>query len=194
MTTHTRILILLGAPGAGKGTQGRLLAEHLRGRHVSVGDLVRAAKARGERLPTDRRTRLVSTPATVKMIRNALEGIDPVEWIVLDGFPRRAGQVEALSDLQHPVAAVGWLEVEFAEAIARMKGRGREGELTPEIGMRHFHHEQSKRELRAALAEAGYPVIDVDANAGVDAVQQRLQAGLSWVIHRTCGQPHLDSA
>lgn len=190
MTTDTRIILMLGAPGAGKGTQGRLLAEHLQGRHISVGDLVRACRARGERLPTDRRTRLIDTGTTVALINAAIaEGPAP-DWIVVDGFPRQAAQVPALADLAYPVARVVWLEVEFAEAIARMKARGRDGEGIQEIGLRHFHHEQSRGELRAALCAAALVIEDVDASRGIETVHR----SVAEVIHRTCGQTRLDIA
>lgn len=166
-------LILLGAPGAGKGTQGRLVADALGAVHISVGDLVRAARARGERLPADRRTRLLDTAATLRLIGEAMAAA-PGATFVLDGFPRAAGQVRALADLPARVGAVVWLEVDFPEAIARMKGRSREGEDIAQIALRHDRHEQAKGPLRAALKEAGIPVVDVDANPPPGAVLEAI--------------------
>lgn len=171
-------IVLLGAPGAGKGTQGCLLADARAAVHISVGDLVRAARERGERLPTDRRTRLVDTAATLRLIADAMAAW-PEASFVLDGFPRAATQVPALAELTAPVSAVVWLEVAFPEAIARMKARGRDGEDTAQIALRHDRHHQSRAALRAALAEAGLLVIDVDANSPSDAVLEDILRGLS---------------
>lgn len=184
MNATRSIVILLGAPGSGKGTQGRLLANALGALHISVGDLVRDSRERGERLPADPKTRLVDTSATLALIERAAASAAAGQMLILDGFPRHAGQVDAISRLPGVVACVVTLEVEFAEAIARMKARGRDGEDTGKIGLRHFHHEQSRGDLEAALRMAGYPVEPVPAGGNIASVQ----AAAAKVIHRFCGE------
>ena len=96
-----RILVLLGAPGAGKGTQAPILAERLGLTHVASGDLFRAAVAAGT--PTGReaktfmdRGELVPDDLTVRLVLERLAQPDVKGGIVLDGFPRTAAQARAL--------------------------------------------------------------------------------------------------
>jgi len=169
------MICLLGAPGAGKGVQGRLLAGHLGAVHVSVGDVMRQLREQGTKIPYDSRLRLAQTAFTSEAIRRAAPASSPV---VLDGFPRAAEQVQALVDLPWRCQAVLWLEVSFAEAIARMKGRGREGEDVAQIGLRHARHEARSPELLDAIASAGIPVHRIDADAEIEQVQARCRAAV----------------
>lgn len=175
-------VVVLGAPGSGKGTQGRLLASAIGGAHLSVGDLVRDRRAQGQRLPVDRQTRLIDTSATVALINDALLG-RPEPSVVLDGFPRDAGQVAALLSLPLRVRGVVWLQVDVATAIGRMKCRGREGEDTPTIALRHFRFAQGEAALRCALEEAGVAVMEFDARPEIEAVH----LGIASVFHKSCG-------
>lgn len=169
---------LLGPPGSGKGTQGALLARHLQGVHVSVGDAIRERQAAGVKIPRDRKTRLVDTDYTVDLIREvAARGTGP---IVLDGFPRAAAQVEALTGLPWACKMVLSLEVDLGTAITRMKLRGRNGEDLQQIGMRHLLHERAKTELQGALSTAGLFVVKIDASSSIDQVH-------SAVVHSLCG-------
>ncbi|MFN2115161.1 MAG: adenylate kinase [Anaerolineae bacterium] len=96
------ILVLLGAPGAGKGTQAVGIAERLGVPHVSTGDLFRANLA--ERTPLGleaegymTRGDLVPDDVVVRMVRERLAEADAAAGAVLDGFPRTVGQAEALA-------------------------------------------------------------------------------------------------
>lgn len=161
------LISFLGAPGAGKGTQGALLAQAMGVPHVSVGDLVRDAQARGLRLRRDPKTRLIETAATVDLL---LGSVATAGSLVLDGFPRSADQVSAFAHLPWPRRTVMWLEVSFEEAISRMRQRGRPGEDLAQISYRHMRHDHQRPGLIAELGRAGIPVEIVEAGGSVESV------------------------
>ena len=95
------IVIMLGPPGVGKGTQARILSDSLGLRHVATGDLLRAARREGTELGRQAqgfmdRGELVPDSIIIGMVRELLEGMEPESGVVLDGFPRTLPQGEAL--------------------------------------------------------------------------------------------------
>ncbi|WP_235866827.1 adenylate kinase [Salibaculum griseiflavum] len=126
------VLILLGPPGAGKGTQARMLQERHGLVQLSTGDLLRAAVAAGTE--AGKRAKavmesgdLVSDEIVIAILRDRLAEPDCAKGVILDGFPRTAVQAEALDDLlaqtgQRINAAVS-LEVEDAAMVDRVSGR-----------------------------------------------------------------------
>ena len=124
--------ILLGPPGAGKGTQAERLAQHLEIPHVSTGDMLRDAVARGTEL--GRRAKaimeageLVPDEVVVGIVSERLDAPDCQRGALLDGFPRTVGQADALAGLlaargrEAPVVIS--LEVPEEELIRRLSGR-----------------------------------------------------------------------
>lgn len=98
---HHEVVLLLGAPGAGKGTQARFLAEMLGVPHVASGDLLREHRQRGTRLGLTAqeymdRGDLVPDALVVDMIVDRLNRPDASRGALLDGFPRTVAQAEAL--------------------------------------------------------------------------------------------------
>ena len=97
-------LVLLGAPGSGKGTQATRLKEHLQVPHISTGDLLRAEVAAGTRLGMEAReimTRgeLVSDAILLGMLEDRLSRADCAGGFILDGYPRNLAQADALDTL-----------------------------------------------------------------------------------------------
>jgi adenylate kinase len=95
------VLVLLGVPGAGKGTQARLLSEVLHIPHISTGDLFRAAVRDGSAVGLEARRfmergQLVPDGITIAMLLERLSQSDAANGAILDGFPRTRGQAEAL--------------------------------------------------------------------------------------------------
>jgi adenylate kinase len=95
------VLVLLGVPGAGKGTQARLLSEQLQIPHISTGDLFRAAVRDGSAVGLEARRymergQLVPDDITINMLLERLAQADAAGGAILDGFPRTRGQAEAL--------------------------------------------------------------------------------------------------
>ena len=125
-------LLLLGAPGAGKGTQAALLAKTLGVPHIATGDMFRAAKAAGSPMGVMARKymdrgELVPDKVTIGIVEERLQQSDVAHGWVLDGFPRTAAQAAALDDLlarlgQH-LDAVVKLTVPREELIRRLTGR-----------------------------------------------------------------------
>ena len=98
---HDEVVLLLGAPGAGKGTQARFLAEALGVPHVASGDLLRIHRERGTELGRAARDYmdrgdLVPDALVVDMIADRLDQPDAISGALLDGFPRTVAQAEAL--------------------------------------------------------------------------------------------------
>ena len=96
-------LILLGAPGTGKGTQAKILAERYNWLHLSTGDMLRANIAGGTELGAKAkeymdRGALVPDDLVIDMLVKRLEETDAEEGFVLDGFPRNLAQAEALDE------------------------------------------------------------------------------------------------
>jgi adenylate kinase len=125
-------IVLLGAPGSGKGTQAQRLIERARVPQISTGDLLRAAVARGTELGKQAREamdsgRLVDDSLVLGMIRERLDEADTRRGFVLDGFPRNLAQAHALErlldSLGKPLDAVVQLEVDSAELVRRISGR-----------------------------------------------------------------------
>jgi adenylate kinase len=125
-------IVLLGAPGSGKGTQAQRLAERTGIPQVSTGDLLRAAVARGTELGLKAQAamhagRLVDDALVLGMIRERLAEPDARAGFILDGFPRNLVQAAALdgvlAELGQPLDAVVQFEVERAELVRRISGR-----------------------------------------------------------------------
>ncbi|MFS4583062.1 adenylate kinase [Phaeobacter sp. C3_T13_0] len=130
--TRPAVLILLGPPGAGKGTQARKLEQRFGLVQLSTGDLLRAAVAAGT--PSGLAAKavmqsgeLVSDEIVIGILRDRLAEPDCAKGVILDGFPRTTVQAEALDRLleetgQRINAAVS-LEVDDAAMVARVAGR-----------------------------------------------------------------------
>lgn len=126
------VLVLLGAPGAGKGTQAALLAERLGIPHVATGDLFRAAVRDGSPIGLEARRfmergQLVPDDITIRMLQDRLARPDAADGAILDGFPRTSAQAAALDDALAErgdrVDQAIHIEVPEDELIRRMSGR-----------------------------------------------------------------------
>jgi adenylate kinase len=125
-------LVLLGAPGSGKGTQAARLREHLQVPHISTGDLLRAAVAAGTPLGLKAKAvmeagNLVSDDIVLGMLEERLGKDDARAGFVLDGYPRNLAQARALEQLlarlQQPVDIAVQLDVDTALLVERIAGR-----------------------------------------------------------------------
>jgi adenylate kinase len=125
-------IVLLGAPGSGKGTQSQRLVERLGIPQISTGDLLRAAVAKGTELGLRAREameggRLVDDSLVLGMFRERLQEPDTRRGFILDGFPRNLAQAHALQrlleTLKRPLDAVVQLDVDYAELVRRISGR-----------------------------------------------------------------------
>jgi adenylate kinase len=121
-------IIVLGPPGAGKGTQAGSIAEAFSIPPVSTGDMLRAAVNEGTALGLRVKAvmdagRLVSDDVIVELIKERIQDPDCREGFLFDGFPRTLAQAEALRDHDIPVTHVVEIDVPPEEVIVRLGGR-----------------------------------------------------------------------
>jgi adenylate kinase len=126
-------LVLVGPPGAGKGTQAQFIAEHVGVPKISTGDIFRANVSEGTPLGLQAkeymdRGDLVPDEVTIDMVRNRLLEKDAIDGFLLDGFPRTVPQAETLDDILRESAdskldVVLELVVDNEEVVRRLSGR-----------------------------------------------------------------------
>lgn len=190
-----QVVIFLGPPGAGKGTQAQRLAQEKGLLQISTGDILRDHIARGTELgqqvkPYMDAGQLVPDAILIALIRDKLASMDHVR-VIFDGFPRTRPQAEALDvlleELGAPVNAVPLLEVPDQVLIDRIVERGR---LAAERGepVRSDDNEETARKRQEVYRRDTQPLIDhyasrghlytVDGVGTPDEVYDRIQQGL----------------
>ena len=127
-----KIYILLGAPGAGKGTLAKLISQEVGLAHIASGDLFREALAKKTELGLESKKymdagELVPDEITIEMILQRISRPDCDRGLLLDGFPRTVGQAraldEALSKRDESITKALSLEVSDEEVVRRLSGR-----------------------------------------------------------------------
>jgi adenylate kinase len=125
-------IVLVGPPGAGKGTQAEFIAAHLSVPKISTGDILRTNVAQGTQLGTEAKRymdagQLVPDEVVINMVRDRLAEPDATDGFLLDGFPRTTPQAVALdkmlADLGTQLELVLELVVDDDEVIRRLSGR-----------------------------------------------------------------------
>jgi adenylate kinase len=125
-------LILVGPPGAGKGTQAVALAAHYKIPHISTGDIFRANLKNGTELGKKAqsfmdRGELVPDSVTNEMVKDRLGNSDVINGFLLDGFPRNTNQAEVLDAIllekKMPLDAALELSIDNSEIVKRLSGR-----------------------------------------------------------------------
>ncbi len=174
------VLILLGPPGAGKGTQARMLEEDFGLVQLSTGDLLRAAVAAGTDAGKAAKAvmesgGLVSDDIVLAILKDRMAQPDVARGIILDGFPRTDGQAAALDQLlaaagQKVTAAIS-LEVDDEAMVGRVAGRytcGACGE---------GYHDEFKQPAAAGVCDkCGGTAFKRRADDNAETVRARLQA------------------
>ena len=121
-------LILLGAPGAGKGTQAEIICEKLGVPTISTGNIIRAALKNGTEMGLKAKSymdagKLVPDEVVIGIIKERLSESDCENGFILDGFPRTIPQAEALDAMGISMDVVLSIEVPDEKIVARMSGR-----------------------------------------------------------------------
>ncbi|WP_454044833.1 adenylate kinase [Corynebacterium sp. Marseille-Q2516] len=178
-------LVLLGPPGAGKGTQAALLSEKLGIPHISTGDLFRANIGDSTPLGLEAKEyidagKLVPTDVTARMVEDRLAQEDAREGFLLDGFPRTVEQADILEKLLagSNTALDGVLTSQVSEdvVVGRMLPRGRADDNEETIRPRL----QVYRDETAPLIEHyGDALITIDAEGTVEEINQRAMDKIS---------------
>jgi adenylate kinase len=177
-------LVLVGPPGAGKGTQATALSEKLGIPHISTGDLFRQNIAEETELGQEVKHildsgKLVPDEVTNRMLIERLEQPDTADGFLLDGFPRNIGQAEVLAkelaDSDQKLDAVVQLQVSEDVLVERLLARGRSDDNEDVIRHR-LHVYQS--ETAPLLDYYRDLLVTVDGVGAVDEVTDRVLAAL----------------
>lgn len=162
-------IVLLGAPGSGKGTQAAQLVKELSLTHISSGELLRAAAKAGTELGLKaksiiNRGELVSDDIMLGLIKERLSQPDVAGGFILDGYPRNIIQAGALDDLlnslEQPIDEALQIDVDFEMAVKRIARRAaKEG--------RSDDTEEVARNRMKIYSEQTAPVVDYYAGKGV---------------------------
>lgn len=178
--TQPTVLILLGPPGAGKGTQARMLEEDFGLVQLSTGDLLRAAVAAGTEAGKKAKAvmeagQLVSDEIVLAILKDRMAQPDVTRGIILDGFPRTAGQAGALdallADSGQKVNAAISLEVDDEAMVGRVAGRY----TCADCG--EGYHDQFKQPAKAGTCDkCGGTTFKRRADDNAETVRERLKA------------------
>ncbi|UCC54853.1 MAG: adenylate kinase [Anaerolineaceae bacterium] len=181
-----KYVILLGAPGAGKGTQAKLLQESLGLPQVSTGDLFRFNLKNETELGQLARTymdkgELVPDEVTVAMVKNRLSQPDCADGAILDGFPRTLAQAEALegllAELGGHISIVPSIHVAQDVLVDRLLGRaeieGRTDDNEETIRIRMRIYEEQTRPLLEFYSGKDL-VVEVNGQQSIEDVQNDL--------------------
>ncbi|MEV7777889.1 adenylate kinase [Kitasatospora sp. NPDC088351] len=153
-------IVLVGPPGAGKGTQAHLLAKTLSIPHISTGDLFRANIGQGTPLGLEAKSymdagRLVPDEVTIGMAKDRMLQPDAADGFLLDGFPRNLGQAEALDGFlaEQGIKLDGVLDLEVPEdeVVRRIAGR----RLCRKDGGHVFHVDYNPPKTEGVCDECG---------------------------------------
>ena len=121
-------IILLGAPGAGKGTQAKFISDHLNIPQISTGDMLRASVSKGTELGLKAKVlmekgELVPDDLILDLVKDRISKKDCANGFLFDGFPRTLDQANALKDKGIKIDCVIEIMVDDDEIIQRMSGR-----------------------------------------------------------------------
>ncbi len=155
-------IILLGAPGAGKGTQAQFLSKHFGIPQISTGDMLRAAIAEGTALGKEAKKymdagQLVPDEVIVGLVKERIAQPDCAKGFLLDGFPRTVAQADALKAAGVDIDAVIEIDVPDEVIVERLSGR----RVHPASG-RTYHIQYNPPRQEGVDDETGEPLIQRD--------------------------------
>jgi adenylate kinase len=185
-------VLLIGPPGAGKGTQATRIADHFDLARIATGDLLREEVAKGTELGKVAkeymdRGDLVPDDIVIQMTRDRMLEASGEGGYVLDGYPRTIAQAEAAYRWAMargiPFDLTLYFEIEEQELLARLAGRAREEHRSDDA-------EETVRHRLEVFATQTYPLVDyyqrrgilvrINAVGPVDAISEQIFATLHW--------------
>lgn len=196
MTKLPHRIVLVGPPGAGKGTQAVILSQQLGIPHISTGDMLREAVSAGSELGQQVKAvldsgELVSDEILVKIVRERLTNSDCQFGFLLDGFPRTVQQAEALTEmlkelarpLTHLVKIIVPQEVLIARIISRAQEAGRSDDTLEVVSRRvQVYWEKTAPVIKyyqlLSVSGGEIKMVEVDGIGTVEEVSARLMGAL----------------
>ena len=186
-------LVLMGPPGAGKGTQAKFIADHFKIPAISTGDIFRANVSQGTPLGQEAKRYMdageyVPDEVTNKMVRNRIDEPDAVPGFLLDGYPRTLAQVEELDGMikftGHALDAVVCLTADDDVLVSRLLQRaqleGRADDTEDVIRRRQEVYADQTAPLIDVYRDRGI-LVEVDGLGEVDEVTQRIFEALDQI-------------
>ncbi len=186
-------LIMMGPPGAGKGTQAQVVADHFGIPAISTGDIFRANVSRGTPLGVEAKRYMdagdyVPDEVTNKMVRNRIDEPDAEPGFLLDGYPRTLAQVEELDGMiaftGHSLDAAVVLTVDPEELVQRLMQRadteGRADDTEDVIRRRQQVYTEQTEPLIEVYRDRGI-LLELDGMGEVDQVTKRIFDALDVV-------------
>jgi adenylate kinase len=186
-------LIIMGPPGAGKGTQAKFIAEHFGIPAISTGDIFRANVSQGTPLGVEAKRFMdageyVPDEVTNLMVRNRIDEDDAKPGFLLDGYPRTLAQVEELDGMikftGHALDAVVVLTVDQDEIVNRLLQRaqkeGRTDDTEDVIRRRQELYGEQTEPLIEVYRERGL-LVEIDGMGEVDDVTKRIFEALDII-------------
>ena len=187
-------ILLLAPPGAGKGTQGKLLSEHYGIPHIATGDLLRDHVERGTEVGREVKSQLdrgelVSDELVLRMVQDALETAGAPSGYILDGFPRTVQQAieghRAAEPLGLAAQAAVLLEADDAELIRRLLNRaeeeGRKDDTEEVIRQRLKTYQTETAPVIEHYRDRGM-IIEVDGMQPIEKVTDDIVAKLAQML------------
>lgn len=184
-------IVLMGPPGAGKGTQAVFIAERLSIPHISTGDIFRANVSAGTPLGVEAKRYMdageyVPDSVTNAMVRDRLAQPDAATGFLLDGYPRTLDQINELdgilADAGVAVEKVVEITADIDEVVARLLNRaveqGRADDTEDVIRRRLEVYAEQTAPLTAVYAERGV-LVQVDGLGAIDEVTSRIMSALN---------------
>lgn len=178
----TMRLVMLGAPGSGKGTQATILAEALGIPSISTGEMLREAVATGTDLGQTVESimasgRLVDDETMAAVVEERLAAADAAEGFILDGYPRTLGQADTLAGILErqgwALDSVVYIEVPESELVARALARKRADDKEEVIRQRLEVYRQQTQPLIDHYRTAGL-LRDIDGHQTIDGVAKSI--------------------
>ncbi len=177
-----RVFVMVGSPGAGKGTQAQLLSVALGLPHIASGDLFRAALLDGSALGDEARSymergSLVPDALTVRMIAHRLDQPDASVGAILDGFPRTLPQARALDELLAQlgscVSGALYIDVSQEELVRRLSGR-----WICQGAEQHVYHEILRPPLEPGVCDIDGTLLQQRPDDRPETIRTRLELQL----------------